>query len=148
MIKQPGDEIRRVGGWLQQWRGNLLVRSWNVRTATELTAAYSTTTQINNFIFEVSMPGENVAMTNVRENQNTGAIIIDFSSGTQLEIADWAAVGEIANSIDATPELAERILLGKAYRASPDGANKTTQIGASVSVNLLASEPIVYTPAD
>lgn len=94
------------------------------------------------------MPGENVAMTNVRENQNTGAIIIDFSSGTQLEIADWAAVGEIANSIDATPELAERILLGKAYRASPDGANKTTQIGASVSVNLLASEPIVYTPAD
>lgn len=94
------------------------------------------------------MPGQNVSMTNVRENQSTGVIIVDFSSGNQREFPNWEAVGEIAANIDSTPDLAENILLGKAYRASPDGTNKTTQQGASVSTNLLASEPVVYTPAE
>ena len=100
---------------------------------------------IDTLFLETAMPGQNVSMTQVRENQTTGVIIVDFSSGTQLEFASWEAVGEIAANIDSTPELAEKILLGKAYRASPDGTNKTTQIGASVSTNLLAAEPIVYT---
>ena len=44
--------------------------------------------------------------------------------------------------------VAENMLIGKAFRNSPDGSNKTTQVGAAVSVNLLADVPVVYTEAD
>lgn len=91
------------------------------------------------------VPGQNVSMTGVSENATTGAVTLKYSSGNQVEYASWEDVGSVANSLDATPDLAEKILALKAFRASPDGANKTTQVGASVSVNGLADTPIVYT---
>lgn len=148
IVKQAGDVITIVGKRLEQWRGLVLIRSVDLTEPQKLTdvAAVGGET-IRELFLEVAMPGQNVSMTQVRENQTTGVIIVDFSSGTQLEFPTWDAVGEIADSIDAVPELAEKILLGKAYRESPDGTNKTTQIGASVSTNLLAANPIVYTEA-
>ena len=146
IVKQAGDVIKIVGRVLEQWRNNVLVRSVNLSEAEKLTEIQSVGGEIISELFlEVGMPGQNVSMTQVRENQTTGAIIVDFSSGTQLEFPNWEAVGEIAANIDSTSDLAEKILLGKAYRESPDGTNKTTQIGASVSTNLLAANPIVYT---
>jgi len=148
LIKQPGDTFRVIGKYLEQWRGDVLVRRAQLVAPVELQWFESVGGEVIETLYlEAAMPGQNVSMTNVRENQSTGIIIVDFSSGNQIEFADWAAVGEIANGIDSAPDLAEKILLGKAFRASPDGANKTTQIGASVSTNLLASEPIVYTEA-
>lgn len=145
IVKQAGDVIKIVGKTLEQWRNNALIRSVNLDEAEKLTDISSVGGEVIRELFlEVGMPGQNVSMTNVREQSN-GSIIVDFSSGSQLEFGSWEDVGAVAASIDSTPELAEKILLGKAYRSSPDGANKTTQIGASVSTNLLASEPIVYT---
>lgn len=94
---------------------------------------------------EVRMPGQNVSCTRVVENQTTGAVTFNFSSGNNIEYPDWSAVGQVADSFDAVPDIAEKLLVAKAFRASPDGANKTTQVGASVSVNGLADTPVVYT---
>lgn len=94
---------------------------------------------------EKHMPGQNVSCTGVTENQSTGAIVFRFSSGNQLELPSWESVGEIADAVDSVPDMAEKVLMLKAFRASPDGANKTTQVGASVSINGLADTPVVYT---
>lgn len=146
IVKQAGDIIKIVGKTLEQWRDNVLIRSVNLNEAEKLTEVETVGGEVISELFlEVGMPGQNVSMTQVRENQTTGVIIVDFSSGSQLEFPSWEAVGEIAASIDSTSDLAEKILLGRAYRESPDGTNKTTQIGASVSTNLLAANPIVYT---
>lgn len=145
IVKQAGDEIKIVGKRLEQWRGLVLIRSVDLTAPQKLTDIGQVGGEtISELFLEVGMPGQNVSMTQVRENQTTGVIIVDFSSGTQLEFPNWEAVGEIAASIDSTPDLAEKVLLGKAFRESPDGTNKTTQIGASVSTNLLAANPIVY----
>lgn len=145
IVKQAGDVIKIVGKRLEQWRGPMLIRSVDLTAPQKLLEIATVGGEVISELFlEVGMPGQNVSMTQVRENQTTGVIIVDFSSGTQLEFASWDAVGEIAANIDSTPDLAEKILLGKAYRESPDGTNKTTQIGASVSTNLLAANPIVY----
>lgn len=148
MQRQSGDTIKRNGGRLEQWRGTRLVASWSLASAQTIEQAYAVGTTITNLILEVGMPGQNVSMTSVSENQTTGAITVGFSSGSNFEFPSWADLGQTADNLDSTPDFAEKILLGKAYRASPDGVNKTTQIGASVSVNLLANEPIVYTGAD
>jgi hypothetical protein len=144
-----GDVFEILSGMLTQKRDGLIIKSWDLKTLRrqQVETVKIVGNKITSLILERSMPGQNVSMTKVRENQQTGTIYIDFSSGSQHEFESWEAVGEIANSIDSTPDLAEKILLGKAFRASPDGTNKTTQVDASVSTNLLAAEPIVYTPA-
>jgi hypothetical protein len=144
-----GDQFERAAGRLFQLRNDVVIASWRLRDlqSTQVSNFEIIGNKINSLFMEVDMPGQNVSMTNVRENQTTGVILVDFSSGTQLEFQSWEAVGEIADNLDSTPDMAEKILLGKAFRASPDGTNKRTQIGASVSTNLLASEPIVYTEA-
>lgn len=134
---------------VEQWRGGLLIKTVQLiapKTLSEIVSVGGET--LTEFFLETAMPGQNVSMTRIRENQATGAITVDFSSGTQMEFGSWEAVGEIADAIDSTPDLAQQILLGKAFRESPDGTNKTTQLGASVSTNLLASDPIVYTAAE
>jgi hypothetical protein len=146
LIKRAGDVFKINGKHLEQWRGTVLVRSAELIQPVELTSVATVGGEtISTLYLEIGMPGQNVSMTNVRENQTTGVVIVDFSSGTQLEFESWGAVGDVANSIDSNSDLAEKILLGKAFRASPDGTNKTTQVGASVSTNLLASTPVVYT---
>lgn len=95
---------------------------------------------------EKPMPGQNVSMTGVMENPTTGAVTLKYSSGNQSEYASWADVGAVADTLDASPEFAEKLLAAKAYRSSPDGSNKSNQVGASVSVNATADTPAVYTP--
>jgi hypothetical protein len=146
LIKRAGDVFKINGKNLEQWRGIVLVRSAPLVQPEELTSVATVGGEtISSLYLEVSMPGQNVSMTSISENQSTGVIIAKFSSGTNIEIPDWESVGLTADSLDSMSDLAEKILLGKAYRASPDGTNKTTQVGASVSVNLLADTPIVYT---
>jgi len=91
------------------------------------------------------MPGLNVACIGVSENQNTGAVTFKFSNGNNLEMSSWSDVGLVADEVDADPTIAQKILMCKAYRNSPDGANKTNQVGGAVSVNGLASIPVDYT---
>ena len=92
------------------------------------------------------MPGTNVSNIKVQENQTTGSVTFSFSDGENTELPDWAAAGAIADEVDASTEIGRKIIIGKAFRASPDGANKTNQVGAAVSLNLQASVPVDYTP--
>jgi hypothetical protein len=97
---------------------------------------------------EKPMPGQNVSMTGVMENSTTGAVTLKYSNGTNSEYASWADVGALADSVDANSEFAEKILAAIAYRNSPDGTNKENQVGASLSVNVAANVPVVYTPPE
>lgn len=145
--QQAGDEFRNNGRWLEQWRTGIKIQQWDLNhvPSENLDQFESFGSPIATLYLEQHMPGQNVSMTNVAENQTTGVVRIDFSSGTQLELANWQDAAVIADGIDSSSDLAEKILIGKAYRASPDGVNKTTQVGAMVSANLLADTPIVYT---
>jgi hypothetical protein len=145
---QNGDTFPEVSGGWQHKRGAVVLGTYLRKnmTRTELTAAFF----INGstafaFYREEHMPGINVSMTRVRENQTSGAVTFDFSDGNGIEYANWAAVGEMADTIDTDVTLAEKVLAAKAFRASPDGANKATQVGASISINCLADSPVVYT---
>lgn len=94
------------------------------------------------------MPGVNVSMVNLVENQTTGVVIASWSDGSSNEYASWSAIGDVADAIDADTELGKRILISRAHRLSPGGEHKTSQVGAQVSCNLIAAEPIAYTPAE
>lgn len=146
MNEQPGDTFRIVGNKLQQWRGGVKIDERLLQNSTELEGfELIGGNQINGLYLEVTMPGQNVSCTKVIENQNTGAVTFSFSSGNNSEFGSWEEVGVLADSVDTTPDLPEKILINKAYRASPDGSNKTTQVGASVSINGQADVPVVYT---
>ena len=143
---QAGDVYAREGNTIRQIRGGIQIDIRTVGPPSQLTAqVHVGGSNVTEFFEEQRMPGQNVSMTGVEENQANGSVTLKYSSGNQNEYASWAAVGQIADSLDASPDFAEKILALKAFRASPDGANKTTQVGAQVSVNGLADQPIVYT---
>jgi hypothetical protein len=143
---QSGDTYAREGNILKQIRGGITVDARTVSTGPLLTSQeHIGGGQVTAFYEEHNMPGQNVSCTKVTENQTTGSVTFSFSSGNNTELSDWAAAGQIADQVDAVPDFAEKLLIAKAFRASPDGANKTTQVGASVSMNCLADVPAVYT---
>lgn len=134
---------------MRQYRAGVLIATHPLIEVTELTVPqFVGSGPITSFFVEERMPGINVSMTNVQENQTTGAVTLSYSSGNQVEYPSWADVGAAGAAIDTDPVFAEKLLALKAFRASPDGSNKTTQIGASVSCNGLADSPVVYTEPD
>jgi hypothetical protein len=146
---QNGDTYAREGNILKQIRGGITVDARTVGSGPLLTSQeHIGGGQVTAFYEEQNMPGQNVSCTKVTENQTTGSVTFSFSSGNNTEYTSWEDVGLVADSIDAGPDFAEKILAMKAFRASPDGANKTTQVGAAVSVNGLADVPVVYTEPD
>lgn len=147
IVRQNGDTFVKAGRYFQQWRNGVKVGEWDLATTpfadVDPFEAFGNT--ITSVFLEHHMPGQNVSLIGVFENQTTGVVRMKFSSGTEVELADWQDAAAIADGIDANTEYAEKLLIGKSYRASPDGVNKTTQVGAAVSANLLADVPIVYT---
>lgn len=144
---QSGDIYAREGNAIRQIRGGLTIDTRTVGQGSLLTTqVHVGGSNVTEFFEEQNMPGQNVSCTKVTENQTSGSVTFSFSSGSNLEFANWEAVGAIADSIDATPEIAEKVLIMKSFRSSPDGANKTNQVGAMVSVNGLADTPVDYTP--
>jgi hypothetical protein len=149
---QSGDIAGVDGDTVYIQRGSVRVKEWTISgPGTPIGAtAFAGPELVNKLVLfrEKKMPGQNVACTKVVENQTTGAVTFTFSSGNNNEYADWDAVSAVADSLDADPTFAEKLLVAKAFRSSPDGANKTTQVGASVSINALADVPVVYTGAE
>lgn len=86
----------------------------------------------------------NVAHTRVTINDATGAITLFFGdeSTTFDTWEDLKAYGAGVVSDD----IAKRIIAAKIVENSPDGANKSNQVGAQVSINPQAAVPVVYTP--
>lgn len=150
-----GDVLKlEADGTLGHYRGGVKIGSRalglpgpvaaiNPADGTPVTAA-DTLTHL--FYFqEQKMPGQTVACTGVTENQTTDVVTFKYSNGNNVEYANWGAVGEMADTIDADSVLAEKMLAAKAYRMSPDGANKTTQVGAQMTLNFTADNPVTYT---
>ena len=141
-----GDTAVVVGNQLLITRDGQVVevRTLGAESVVPLAATREETIDHVLYFKERKMPGVNVGLQRVTEQAN-GAVVFQFTSGTVTEYAGWADVGVVADEIDANTELCERILVGMSFRASPDGANKTTQVGAGVSVNLLIDTPVSYT---
>lgn len=95
---------------------------------------------------EVRMPGTNVSITNIRIG-SADQIYFNFSDGSESEIADLATLEGIANAVDADSTFAKNVLMAMTFRASPDGSNLGSMIGAQVAVNCAAGigDPVVYT---
>lgn len=141
-----GDVISELGGQLLVTRGGVVVETRTIGQVTTVAAVVAEPSTIRSAVFLKArqMPGQSVVCTNVTE-QADGKVNVSFSSGNNIQYQSWADVGTIADELDADPGFAEKILIGKAFRASPGGENKTSQVGAQVSINLLADEPVVYT---
>lgn len=147
-----GDTVEQVGNQLVVTRGGTVIAT---RTLSGMGSVVDGPVQegrtVSSFLYFRSFPvvGQNVSCIGVTENPTTGVTTFRWSDGTADEIGVWDAdVKAVADSFDATADVAKKALVCKAYRQSPDGANKTTQVGAAVSVNGLADNPFVYTPAE
>lgn len=93
------------------------------------------------------MPGINVSLVAVHENQTTGVVRFVWSDNSENEYSRWQDVADIADSIDADSTWLKKLIVARSYRRSPGGEDKTTQVGAQASANLVAAEPIAYTDA-
>lgn len=145
---QIGDKVDQIGNQIVVTRASVVVATRTLSGIGSLVDGPAQASQsVSSVLYFRSYPviGQNVSMTRVTENTSTGVVTLWYSNGNSTEYADWESVGAVANSIDSDPEMAQKLLAMKAYRASPDGSNKTTQVGASISVNGLADIPVVYT---
>lgn len=147
-----GDTVRQDGNQLVVIRGGTVITT---RELSGIGAVVDGPVQEGRTVSSVlyfrsyPVPGQNVSCVQVLENTSSGSVTFKWSDGTADEIGQWDTdVKAMADGFDATADIAKKALVCKAYRESPDGANKTTQVGASVSVNGLASNPFVYTPAE
>lgn len=71
-----------------------------------------------------------------------GTVRFDFSDGNQREIDNHAAGVVLANDLDANEQLAENVLIAKAYRHSPDGTALADIIGSTCTIDTAAENPI------
>lgn len=94
------------------------------------------------------MAGQVVSLTRVNHNSATGVVVLFFSNGNTREYQSWAEMVQVVRALDEQPDTAETLLLLKAARTSPDGTNMEAMVGAQVSVNGHASEPVVFTPPE
>lgn len=147
-----GDVVKHIGNQLVVTRGESVVAVRELDGIGEVAdgpVQEGRTVSIFLYYRSFPVPGLNVSCIGVQENTTTGVVTFKWSDGTADEIGTWDAdVKSMADSFDATADVAKKALVCKAYRNSPDGANKTTQVGAAVSVNGLADNPFVYTPAE
>lgn len=144
-----GDEIVRVSPTVvRQMRGSTIVaeRTLTLPGAVEdETGPVSAPVSVADLFYyeEKKMPGIVATMTSVTEAPS-GAVNFNFPDGG-LQFSAWE---EIPNQItfDTDADFAKKLAILKAYRNSPDGTNKTTGVGGTVSVDFNGDTPIVFTP--
>jgi hypothetical protein len=147
--RQENDEITLVGSRITIKRNGTVIYSARLDAISQPfeICGFGNQAAINTIFWEKRMPGINVALQGVIENQTSGTVRFQFSDGTENEYSAWADVSDIADQIDADSVWLKKLIIARSYRSSPGGENKTTQVGAQASANLVASEPITYTEA-
>ena len=94
------------------------------------------------------MDGVSVALTRVVRNTTTGAVNVFYSADGSEEFESWEAMGASVADMDQTTDFAKKLLKLMAFKSSPNGENMEAMIGAQVSVNRHASQPVVFTPPE
>lgn len=73
----------------------------------------------------------------------SGIVRFNFSDGSQRELASGHSDGvALAVGLDANDQLAEDILIAKAYRHSPDGTALADVVGSTCTIDTAAEVPI------
>lgn len=144
---QPGDILQQIGNQLVVTRYGVVIETRDLSGAVPLDPSITDQQTLTNAVFVrfKNMPGQNVGLVRVTENNTTGKVTFHFTNGSSSEIESWTAVGDIADKIDANPTFCEELLMARAYRRSPDGAHKTNMVGGGVTSNLLQDIPVVVT---
>lgn len=143
-----GDQIVRVSKTLvRQMRGSTIVaeRTLVLPGSEEIPGPVAAPVSVADLFYyeEKRMPGIVATMTNVTETP-AGAVNFAFPDGG-LQFSTWEDIPNQIN-LDTDPDFAKKIAILKAFRNSPDGTNKTTMVGGSVSVDFNGDTPIVLTP--
>jgi hypothetical protein len=143
---QTGDTYVTDGGYLNQVRNGNIVRTWNIKAMQKqrLNNVVVSGSIVETLYLEQSMPGQTVSIVNTRRGSQNQAIFT-FSNGNVRE-ADWETIAANADNIDGNSVLCEDLLMARAVRMDPSGANITNQDGGAFTINLLADNPVVYTP--
>jgi len=142
-----GDIPIVAGNVLQVWRDGVNVANRVLVTGPVIPQQplLETKTITELFFFkETKMPGTSVANTDVTVS-GAGGVTFKFSDGDQREFASWEAAGQSVADFDTNGEFNKVVIIAKAISRSPDGANKTNMVGASVSCNREAAVPVVVT---
>lgn len=148
LVHQEGDGYAHVGDTIQQIRSGLVIATQPI-VATEILASSDHVGQNSTLYFYEGFPmpvSKTVTGTSIGPS---GVVRINFSDGNQRELAGGHAEGvDIADALDADGDYAERILIAKAYRHSPDGTGLNDIIGSTVTIDSSADVPIQFTPSN
>ena len=90
------------------------------------------------------MPGVMATLTDVNVNQTTGSITFVFADGG----LQFSSIEQILEQLtfDTDPDFPKKLLILKAIRNSPDGANLSTMVGGTATADFNAATPIIITP--
>ena len=145
----PTDTVSVVGSTLVVVRDHHEVYRINLApiSAPVTRFTFGPTGNIKSVFWEKRMPGINLSLHSVVENQNTGAVTFRWSDGTESPVSNWSELTDVADAIDADNSWLKKLMMAISLRRSPGGENKTTLVGAQASANLIAAEPITFTEA-
>lgn len=138
---QGGDVYAREGFTIRQIRNGAIVDT-RTTVGTVLTAqVHVGDSQVTTFFEEMGPVTKTV--TNVGVGAGT-EVVFTFSDGNQRAVGSHALGVELANEFDADAAMAERALIAKAYRHSPDGTDIDAIIGSTITVDSYAETPIQF----
>lgn len=147
---QAGDSVAIVNGVLTVTRDHHTVRTISLKPISQPFVGvipFGDQHAITAIYWERKMPGINLSLTEVIENQGTGAVTFRWSDGTESPVSSWSDLDDVADAIDADNSWLKKLLMAISKRRSPGGENKTTLVGSQASANLVAAEPITFTEA-
>jgi hypothetical protein len=142
----PGDTFRSEGNTVYQVRGGVDHDVRLITSSVQFTPPAADVSQsISNLIFFKGKPmiPASATLTDVTESV-TGEINISYSDGSGTTYANWAAVGELADSIDSDVTFCKKLLAAISYRRSPNGENKTNAVGATATADCVANNPVQF----
>lgn len=143
---RPTDVITLVGHWMIVTRDGHELRRINlIPISTPVTRlVLGPVNNLKYIVWERRMPGVAATCSEVRVNTGTGATDFFWSDGSSNTVGAWTDLADVADQFDSDNTLMKKYIMALAYRSSPDGANRTTQVGAMAACDLNSAEHIVY----
>lgn len=141
----PGDQVQQVGHQLIVIRGGQVVATRDLTAESSVVPLEVTEAQtISSAIFFRSrpVPGQSQVLQSVNRNTATDEVTFNFADGNSAIYSSWEQAKQELQSLDSTPEFAQKILMYKSIANSPDGTNMTTMVGVQCAVNFQAAVPI------
>jgi hypothetical protein len=146
----PGDLLTTDGRHVYLIRAGVVIETREISGsgvpvgATPVAAAETLSSVV--FFRSTPVPGTSATLVDVNVAAN-GDRTYEFGDGTGQTMPE-IAVAELADSVDATNDLAKKLLIAISHRRSPDGANVSNQVGATITIDCNAASPVQFSLID